>query len=318
MSKESIIRLLEKSGDKALSGQKIATHLGISRNAVWKNINSLKADGFEIESSKQGYILRNQTKEVSAAAIKSRLDFPLHIYLHQSIDSTNTYAISNISSLHMPALIIALEQTAGRGRLNKAFSSEKGDGIYMSFVLENNAISKNIHLVTAMSAVAIVRASKKVLNEDLKIKWVNDIFRGTSKVCGILTEGITNFETASISHIVIGIGINTDTKKLPEELREIASSISDTPIDINCLIAEISKEIHSLYRELSDGNISFLEDYRRHSMILGRNIAFKHFGEGNVHRGLAMSIEDDGSLTLKKENGELVNFISGEVSILVN
>ncbi len=318
MNKHSILKLLEENKDQPISGQKIAELLCISRNAVWKHINALKSEGFQITSSKSGYLLSEDSSKVSISSIKSKINVPLNIYVFDSLPSTNTYAINNISELKKPALIIALEQTEGRGRFNKKFSSKADNGIYMSFLVENTALTRNISLITAMSSVAVTTASRRLFNNDVKIKWVNDIFYNGLKAAGILTEGVTNFETGTISHIVVGMGINTSNKELPSDLKTIAGPICDQEVNKNLLIAEIANEFFHMYENLCTDDISFMDKYRKFSLILGKEISYKDFSKNQIYKGLAKDIDNQGHLLIQLSDGSIFKAASGEVSVILN
>ena len=195
--KELLLQMLAESTD-FLSGEKLAGELGISRAAVWKMIASLRQEGYCIEAvKKRGYLLQ-ETDVLSAQQIRRALAKPwreIPIQVYDCIDSTNTQAKRQLSAgWRGEAILTAQEQTAGRGRRGRDFYSPRDKGIYMSLILQPQLRIEESLLITSAAAVAVCRALEGELGGELGIKWVNDIYRGGKKVCGILTEAITDFE----------------------------------------------------------------------------------------------------------------------------
>lgn len=317
MNREKILKLLEDNENTHISGQSIAKTLDISRNAVWKHVNALRAEGYLILSEKSGYMLKAPTGTICLRELKKHLKETVKIELFPSLPSTNTFAISSIDSDTKPRLIIALEQTAGRGRLEKKFASPRNSGIYMTLLLPNKIANDKISLVTAMTSVAVCKAITDKTQNRCKIKWVNDIFLNDKKVCGILTEGVNSLELGKISHLAIGIGINTDSCAIPLELKDIATALNVEELNKNVLIYEIVANILTLYNQLAKGDISFLDYYRKHSLILGKSIRYKKALSDEVFTGDAVSISDDGSLNIRLTDGTVQNVVSGEISVMI-
>lgn len=224
--------------------------------------------------------------------------------IFETLPSTNTYARENISDLTLPSLVIANEQTAGRGRRGNSFFSPKDTGLYMTLVFEEK---KGADLLTPAAAVAVCEA----LNSngvDAKIKWVNDIFCNGKKVCGILTE---RFVFESKAYIALGIGINISTNEFPQEL-DIAGSIN-AECDKIKLSEEISEKILS-YVEMPDNN-SITDIYRKNLFIIGKNVSY--FQNNIKFSGTVIDINEQCNLILMSPDGSNVTLSSGEISIII-
>ena len=146
----------------------------------------------------------------------------------EEIDSTNRY-VKQLGAAGAPEgrVVIANRQSAGRGRLGRSFFSPGEKGIYMSVLLRPEIELERAVLITSMAAVAVARAIERVSDIPAKIKWVNDIFLNRKKVCGILTESGINAETGKLEYAVLGIGVNVGSMEFPEELKGIATSVSN-------------------------------------------------------------------------------------------
>ena len=200
-TRTELLKLLSENTGIYLSGQKIGESLGVSRNAVWKAMQQLREEGYQIESrSRVGYRLKAKSNMLSYDAIAGNLRYPCELKIFDSVDSTNNVA-KDLRPSDKPVLIIANKQTAGRGRLGRTFASPSGTGLYMSVSLKPDfGLDKSLY-VTMAAAVAVCRAVETVAGIRPKIKWVNDVFHNGKKVCGILTEAQSNFETGKNRHI---------------------------------------------------------------------------------------------------------------------
>lgn len=244
-----LIENLNSGVENSVSGEKLAAECGVSRAAIWKAVNALRSEGIAIEGTTNGgYILCDNdifTTQVFSQTLKN--DFhefaDSYVEIFKEIDSTNTYAkrvltecgnlrnsdgtLTTAGQKYHRAIIAAESQTAGRGRLGRTFVSPAKTGIYISIIYAPSGGITNPAKITAFSAVAVCRAIKKLYGISCQIKWINDIYANGKKICGILTEGFTNFETGTIESAIIGIGINMrDNPSLfPSEVAKVAGSI---------------------------------------------------------------------------------------------
>lgn len=318
--KQSVLRALEEAGGSSVSGEALARSLGVSRAAVWKAIQSLGEEGYRISAgTNRGYRLESSPDRLTAGGIAARLPASLaglDLRVFDELDSTNLegkrLAMAGVSR----CAIVSDRQTAGRGRLGRSFYSPPGTGIYTTLLLRPRPDQlADITLLTTAAAVAVCRGLEKTTGADAQIKWVNDIFLNGRKICGILTEGVTDFESGTIESVVVGYGVNfRQNPDLPQELRPIVGSVfgEEAPsIDRNTLAAAMLAELIPLVDDLSSR--SFLPEYRRRSLLIGREIVFSRAGER--FEAVATGIADDGGLQVRFADGRTDTLRSGEVSV---
>ena len=314
--KEKILAFLEENTDTFISGQQLGERFGVSRNAVWKAVNQIKSDGYTIKSvSNKGYSLSADSDVLSMNAIREKLTgtaSDLDVIVFDTIDSTNNEAKRmTVNGISHDSLIIANEQTGGRGRLGRSFYSPKNTGIYMSFLLHTQLELSDAVGVTTAAAVAVVRAIEKLTDVTPVIKWVNDVYIGEKKICGILTEGMSGFEQGTAQAIIIGIGINITTNNFPEEIINRAGAMNIKGLKRNDLIAETANELCDIFSNISDK--SYIDDYRRCSMIIGKKIDF--YKNNIKHTAKAMNIDQSGGLIVMLSDGTVTTLTSGEVTV---
>lgn len=322
--KTELLAILEANREKDLSGEEIANQLGVSRTAVWKAVKSLKEEGYEIgAANNRGYRLQESTDVLSAEGIRPELEpaykeYPIEVY--KIIDSTNTELKKRALDGGVHGLtLLAEEQTGGKGRLGRSFYSPPGTGIYMSILLKPELGGSDAVLITTAVSVAVCRAMKKVLGIEPQIKWVNDIYFEDKKVCGILTEAISDCEIGRIDSVIVGIGINYRTKDFPDDLGKQAGCIgqgSHTPR--NCLAASVINEFWDLYGHLTERR--FMQEYRERSYVIGKDVRFKERETWQEAR--ALDVDDDGGLVVEYEdgNGNIVKRIlrTGEITLRIS
>ncbi len=220
------------------------------------------------------------------------------ITLYGTTDSTNTQAKAQIA-LGAPhgAMLLAEEQTDGRGRTGKRFYSPKGAGLYMSVILrpENGA---DAQLLTIKAAVAVCEAVETLTGLFLKIKWVNDLYLDGKKVCGILTE-------SRDGAYVVGIGLNCHAAAFPDELSGLADSLNSI-VSRGVLAARI-------YENLLTPETDVLSAYKNRSLMFGKEIVYEK--NGGAFNAVVLDINDKGNLVVKKDTGETEILTSGEVRI---
>ena len=321
--REEVKKLLEANRDKSLSGQEIAEQIGVTRAAVWKAVNTLKQEGYRIEAvNNRGYRLLEESDILSPEGIKLELDEKYRNYkidVYKTIDSTNQEVKRQaIEGAGQGLVVLAEQQTMGKGRRGRSFYSPAGTGIYMSVLFRPSPEqSKDVVLVTTAASVAICRAIRKVLNEEPQIKWVNDVYFRGKKVCGILTEAVSDFESGQIDTVVVGIGINYHVPEdgFPEEIRGIAGSVctDENMIPRNSLVAAVLNELFAIYEKLSERE--YMGDYRRWSNVIGKDVRFTS-GDGWMD-AKALDIDDDGGLLVQLDNGEKKTLRTGEITLRV-
>lgn len=309
-TKEDVLKILINNADSFISGEALAKQLSLSRAAVWKAIKGLQKLGYTIDAvTNRGYRLNEQNDIITEKSLKKFLDFDVDVLYYPVIDSTNNEAKRLVNDgSGKPMLLVAEEQTNGRGRQGKSFYSPPLTGIYMTLVTHPMSRLANAVTATTAASVAVCRAVEELTQLKPKIKWVNDVYLDGKKICGILTEAITDFETQTVSSVIIGIGMNIKTIDFPSEVENAASlnvNISRVKL-IACIANHLNRILCCDYSE-------FITYYRSHSMIIGEQIHF--IKNTKVTPAMAMDIDDTGGLVVRLENGEITTLRSGEISI---
>ena len=334
--------LIEQNG-RPLSGEEAALRLGLSRVSVWKAVQKLRDEGYEIKGGKnKGYILKSSSDVLNAFSIEKNLSAFAQsvckgkVEVFKTIDSTNTEAKRRLNSssraeaLH-GTVLFAEHQSAGRGRFSRSFYSPRGAGLYFSLIFcpsipamtEREVPSSALY--TAISATVICRCLK-ALGFAPQIKWVNDIYLNGKKICGILSEGIIDMETSSVQAVIIGIGLNVKEANFPPELKnkagslfaEAGSSFSEAEVpslNRNVLASSIiSSLIEALYGLHSQSTL--MEEYKSLSLLMGKKVKVLPFA-GTPYQALVLGISDLGHLIIETDDGKKDELISGEVSLSV-
>lgn len=307
--KNEILSLL-LSADGYVSGEDIAARFGKSRAAVWKAIKSLKADGYGITAqTHSGYKLTDSKNLVSAQGIRTYLKNDIPVEYFSEVDSTNNVCKRMLADGRSGAFLVAAnQQTSGRGRQGKSFYSPADTGIYFSLVLRPNTSLQNAVTATTAAAVAVCRAIEKLTDKKPQIKWVNDVYLDGKKICGILTEAVTNFEEGTVDSVIIGIGINVSTADFPQALSQAGSL--DADVNRNQLVAGVVDELIGIADAKYD---EFIDYYRSHSYVLGKKINF--IKNGKVTPATAIAIDESGGLVVELDDNSTTTLRSGEISV---
>ena len=326
-TKEAVLLYLQEHTGEPISGEKMALALNKSRTSIWKAIQSLKKEGYAIDSStNKGYTLSENNDVLSEQQINQELIQQHHPidWLFQTMETTTStndlaklYANQNSTT---PAIFISEEQTAGRGRLGRKFVSPAKSGLYISLCLFPTVALEDLSLITCATAVACVETIEQLTGKSLNIKWVNDLFYQDKKVGGILTEVISDFESQQVQSLIVGMGINLidSPQSFPEELHSIVGSIfsskkeyDNSSFNRNHFIAQFLEKWTFYYQNLSKRD--FIESYKEHSNVIGK---FVNIFEGNqTYSAYAKDIDENGHLIIEKEDKSLHALSYGEVSI---
>ena len=338
-TKEKVLKILAEANGKSVSGEALAVESAVSRAAIWKAVNALREGGYQIEGTTNGgYVLKDDdifTPEIFKETFTTR--FPAfsksHIECFKEIDSTNTYAkrlLAEGNNNYHRAIFVAEKQTSGRGRIGRTFVSPEKSGIYFTVIYAPKEGIKDPARLTACSAVAVSRAIKKLYDYQPQIKWINDIFAGGKKICGIGTEGITNFESGQIEAAIIGIGINLkqDKKAFSGELGKTAGSLEEafktTGITARFNRAQIAAEIIGQVFEILTEDAqspaahkAIIKEYKDASLLLGKTITvFPLIGDQkSSYKAVAEDIDENAGLVVKLADGTTRTLNSGEVTL---
>ncbi len=229
------------------------------------------------------------------------------IYVYDSLDSTNNRAkeLASEGADH-GTVVMAKQQTGGRGRLGRSFFSPK-DGIYLSIIIKPDFDLAKSVLVTTAAAVSTAEAIQEVTGHETAIKWVNDVFIDGKKVCGILTEGVANAQTGLIDSVIIGIGINTSNEAFPQDLADIAGHVAGDYSRSELAAAVVAGTL-DIMENIEDR--SFTETYRAKSMVIGKTITVLPSRSARV-----LDIDENGGLMVIYTDGSRETLTSGEISI---
>lgn len=317
--KQEVLDLLRKSAQSSISGAEIAEMLGVSRAAVWKAVDALRKDGYRIDAvTNKGYRLENADEVINLKQIDNFLTSKILARSGELLfetDSTNNLAKERAKCGYAEGhLILAEKQSAGKGRHGRAFYSPAHSGIYMSMVLRPKMSAERTSIITIMAAVAVCETLRSLYRVDAKIKWVNDIYIGNQKICGILTEAGFEVESGNLEYAVLGIGINVFAAELPAELSEIVTFLSahtDRTINVNEMIAQVWNRFEKYYTD--DDFSKVLDSYRKESMVLGKQVMFNK--DGAACEAIAVDVDAYGGLVVRYSNGADETLRSGEISI---
>ena len=313
MGKAEVLSLLRDG--EYVSGEEISRALGVTRAAVWKAVQALRADGCSIDSvPNRGYCLHRPESALSDAAVHALLEgCPWPVSVLPTVDSTNTYAKAQ-AALGAPhgSVYITGRQTGGRGRRGRTFVSPPG-GVYLSVLLRPQREAAELLWLTAAVAVAIRRAIRDCCPADVGIKWTNDLVIGKRKVCGILTEAGADIESGQLEWLVVGIGLNLTSRPedWPEELRPIAGSLypgGPAPVSRAALAGAIARELLGLCPAFD-----CLDEYRARCFVPGHWVTVCTGTESYAAK--AVAIDDAGRLIVQREGGRTEALCHGEVSI---
>lgn len=239
----------------------------------------------------------------------------------ETVDSTNTYLkeLAKKGEASFSDCVVADTQTGGRGRLGRSFSSSKGKGIYLSYLINPKSASpEDISRITARGAVAVRDAIYEVCAVKAGIKWVNDLVYDSRKLCGILTEMTFGAQAGKIQSVIMGIGINVnhDVLDFPQELRETATSLkilTGNVTDIGTLVTVLVQKLDKLNDDFPYGKEYYLSEYRKSCVVPGKRIRIIKNGAERV--GTALGIDEDFGLEVLFDDGKKETVTDGDVSV---
>lgn len=323
-----ILMALREASPEFVSGEALSKLLGVTRTTVWKCINELRTEDYDIEaSSGNGYRLVSKPGQLNGFETAYRLGTAIigrNVSYFDMLDSTNSYAKKLATKgCEDGTVVIAGRQTAGRGRIGRRWESPQDKGLYLTVVLKPGIPPEKIQLLTLVASVAVVDAINTVCGAGAGIKWPNDIILDGKKVCGILTE--MNCETDLVNFAVLGIGINFSqtADDFPEDLRDKAVSLiaylqnkgmeSKIPNRLD-LVRGVLTELDKGYALLTGGcGDKIVEMWKRRSLTIGREVSIQH--RDGHYTGTALDITGDGRLVVSCSDGAIREVLSGEISV---
>ena len=309
-----------KKTESYISGEELGEKLGVSRAAIWKGIQKLKEQGYEIEAvSNKGYhIVRNQDlyNGIEIEEVCNTTKIAKEVYFYEQTDSTNN-CIRKLAKEGKKEGVVAVAeiQTAGKGRRGKGWKSPKGTGIWMSMLLTPNITPPEAPVLTLLAGLAVCRAVRQQTGLTAMIKWPNDILISNKKICGILTELYAEMD--SVHFVITGIGINVNTEVFPEELQKTATSLKiekGETISRKNMIKAVIEEFEKIYLQYEKecSFLPFREEYKKYCINVGKELQVLS-KQPFIAKGI--DITEQGELLVQKQTGEKVVVFSGEVSI---
>lgn len=309
-----LLEYLERNFNNYVSGALLADIFKQSRSNIWKEVNKIRKKGFLIDSSsKLGYKMIGYNQCITPFQIKKNAQEITDVILLDTVDSTNNYLKNHSPSLPSRTLIIADEQTGGKGRFRRSFFSPVG-GVYSSLLIKQAFPLKYSNYLTMVVALSVVDTIKQLYSITPSIKWQNDVYLNGKKICGILCEGAIDIETQMYQHIIIGIGVNLTNVVFDSTLLSIASNLeaeTGKKIERGLFISFLYKNLFFYLDLITKNDIRFIDTYRRYNYIIGKTIKIR--GDDTLY--LAKAIDDDGYLIVEDINTKQLIRNSNEVSI---
>jgi BirA family biotin operon repressor/biotin-[acetyl-CoA-carboxylase] ligase len=321
MYKDKILKLLRSSKTGFLSGEALASKLGISRTMVWKHIKALEREGFGIDAVPSlGYRITSVPDILRRSDIEQKLKTKIigkDIHLLSEVASTNTLAME-MASKGAPegTVVIAETQTGGKGRLGRKWISPRGN-LYLSVILRPDIPTHKAPLITLMGAVALASVIRTQCKVQATIKWPNDILISGKKVAGLLTE--MSAEPDRIKHIALGIGVdvNMALDELPSDIRALTTTLAceaGEKIDRTSLLRQLFIDLDHWYQIFLKSHASVLMEWEKLNMTVGNRVAVGGLGE--TLEGLAQGIDSEGRLIIRLDDGAIRTVAAGDVTIL--
>ena len=317
--RDKIIEVILNNGEDFVSGEALSKKLGISRTAVWKHINALRQEGYDIESvNKKGYRLISSPNDLLNPQniyhnLKTEIIGKNIIHL-ESVDSTNDYLKKIGNDVQEGTVVISEEQTKGKGRLGRNWQSKSKEGIWMSIILKPEIVPYKAPFITLIAGAAIVKALND-LKVPVKIKWPNDIIINNKKVSGILTE--LSAEIERVNYVVVGIGMNVKNLYFDKELEEKATSLYKENYYLSRveLVSQIIYEFEKLYKNYIENNNKeeTLRICKEYSAVLNKDVYIIKDDKKELVK--CIDISNDGNLIVRDSNDTIQEILSGEVSI---
>ncbi len=320
-SEELVLAFLAEAGDEFVSGEAISDKLGLSRAAVWKHVDALRAQGYRIDAvPARGYRLvgiPDRLAELELRPLLNTHDLGHVLHWYEEVGSTNDVAkeLAEQGAAH-GEVVVAEAQTSGRGRRGRSWSSPRGRNVYLSAILRPDLPPARAPELTLLASVALCQATRHA-GVPARIKWPNDLVAGARKMAGVLTEMAAEMD--QVQWVVLGLGVNVTARPddFPPEVRELATSLAierGQPVPRALFAAALLTALEEwLDRHAAEGFAPVREAWREMSDTLGRDVRVRT-GDGEVV-GLAEDVDDAGALLVRTDCG-VTRVLAGDVELL--
>jgi BirA family transcriptional regulator, biotin operon repressor / biotin---[acetyl-CoA-carboxylase] ligase len=314
MKQNQIIELL-KTTSGYLSGEEISRQFKISRAGIWKNIEELRKNGYDIEAvSHKGYKLKSTPDKLLPREIQFKLNTSVigkDIIHFETIESTMTHAFQlGVDGREEGVVVCAETQTKGKGRLGRPWVSPKGKGIYLSILLRPQLHPTEVAKLTLMTAVAVLEAIRETTGLDAKIKWPNDILIKGKKVVGILTEMSAEMERVRFVVVGIGINVNTPVTALPETGTSLKHELGKD-VDRIKIFQSILRKMECWYERSEKGFDDMIARWKELSSTIGSRVKVQDMDKEII--GTAMGLDEYGGLIIRYDSGKIIKRMTGDV-----
>ena len=316
---EAVLYALKANPDEFVSGEELSRLSGVSRTTVWKGIEKLRAEGYQISAQPhRGYQLVKTPDRLTAQELRWNLKtraVGCRVHAYESTDSTMDLSHRLAASGEPEGSVVITElQNKGRGRMGRVWASPRGTGLYFSILFRPKLPVSRVPHLTLVAAVAVADAIGITTGLRPDLKWPNDLLIDGKKICGILTE--LNAEINRVNYVVLGVGINVNTPKsaLPAHATSLKEQAGEK-IDRLALARVLFQQIDQRYHQFLDGDWEpILEAWRSHARFLGSRVRVAL--EGRVIDGQALDIDSDGALLVRADTGIVESISAGEVLLV--
>ncbi len=309
--KEKILRQLINSGDNIVSGVQMSAELGISRVAVWKHIKNLRDEGYDIISSSKGYRLKDPDDLLAPFCFDSKkYDIMFFPKVCSTMDTARKLAKKNARHF---TVVIADEQTNGRGRLNRTWISSKG-GLWFTIILRPNLPPALSFRVNFAASLCLAKTLIKKFEIDAKVKWPNDILVNGKKLAGLLSEMETKSDMISFVNIGIGLNVNNSPERYEPNAISIKNilgrKISRQDL-LRAFLDELASELPGIYdKNISQGEPGIIDKWKKYTSTIGRQVSIQT--STDTSNGVAIDVDESGALILRQKNGTKKRIIYGD------
>jgi BirA family transcriptional regulator, biotin operon repressor / biotin---[acetyl-CoA-carboxylase] ligase len=322
-SEHVILRELLARDPKWVSGSALATKLGVSRVAIWQQMEKLRAAGFEFEAQRaRGYRITRRPATLHPTLIETQLKVRprgFSLLVLDTVDSTNDEAARQLAAGRAaPFAVLARRQTRGRGRFGRTWHSESSGNLYASFAFRPRVAPERMQTFTLWMGVNLCSLLENFAHLTPGIKWPNDILFGGRKAGGMLTEARVDADQMRELIFGLGLNVNSDAAEWPAELARKAISLSEltgTPLDLNRLAAALVGRVLLAYQNFVDGEHlkTFADLWNRYDVLRGKPVTLLE--AGRRHHGAVVGLDDEGLLLLRDAAGHVERFRAGEVTL---
>ncbi|MBT3176063.1 MAG: biotin--[acetyl-CoA-carboxylase] ligase [Desulfobacula sp.] len=303
--KDNILKLLYQVKGKIISGVKLSQVLNISRVAVWKHIKALKESGFDIESRPKGYVLLNHEDLLLPFCFKK--EFQKKIFHFQELESTMDKAkfLAKNKALHL-SVVIAENQTTGRGRLNRKWFSSKG-GLWFTLILKPKAPPQLSYIYNFAASLSLSRSLRQLFGVDVSVKWPNDILLNGKKLVGLLSEMETRGDM--VEYLNIGIGINVNNQPQKNEPKAISlKDVLHKNLSRRLILETFLENFKNQIQTIDCHRI--IELWKKQTSTIGSHVRIETLTD--AYEGLAIDVDEAGTLIIKDNKGKIKKIIYGD------